>query len=218
MFEALDGTELGRRHALVGVDLPGTGGSRPLDRPLTLQVAAEHVAEVVSAEDARVIVGHSVGSIVASLAAYLPDSPIRTVLSLEGNLTAADAYFSGSAAGYDDAATFRAGLLARLGELAVDDPTISRYRDQVASADPQSIWELGCDTAEWSATRQPGEVLARSAETVRYLHNPSNTPEQSLRWLAENELTTIQLDGASHWAPVDQPDLTAQKLLDALAT
>ncbi|MDJ0960783.1 MAG: alpha/beta hydrolase [Acidimicrobiia bacterium] len=217
MFEALGDTVLGERYTILGVDLPGTGLSKPWAQRLTLQVAGELIAEVVHQEEATIIVGHSVGSVVASLAALTPDSSIRTVLSIEGNLTPADAYFSGSAAEYESAAAFRAAFLARLDEMAVDSPSVQRYREQVAAADPRSIWELGCDVAEWSRAQQPGDVLVRSADRVRYLFNPDNTPAESLDWLRDNEIVSIRLDGAGHWMAVDEPDLMAQKLLEAIA-
>jgi hypothetical protein len=101
--------------------------------------------------------------------------------------------------------------------MALESPTIQRYREQVAAADPRSIWELGCDVAEWSRSQQPGDVLVCSAERVRYLFNPDNTPAESLDWLRNNEITSIRLDGASHWMAVDQPERMAQKLLEAIA-
>ncbi len=217
MFEALGETVLGDRYAILAVDLPGTGLSSPRAERLTLFVAADLVADVVRQEAARVIAGHSVGSIVASLAAQVPGSSIHTVLSIEGNLTPADAYFSGSAAEYESAAEFHAAFLARLDEMSAGKPTIQRYREQVAAADPCSIWELGCDVAEWSRAQQPGDVLVSSAERVRYLYNPDNTPPESLDWLHDNEIVSIRIDGASHWGAVDQPDLMAQKLLEAIA-
>ena len=216
MFEALEPTPLGDRYSLVAVDLPGTGQSPPLDESLTLANAAALVADVAEREAASVIVGHSVGSIVASLAAKRPGSPIQTVLSIEGNLTLADAYFSGSAADYSSASSFREAFLARLDEMAVGNPTLGRYRDQVALADPQSIWELGCDTHRWSVEHHPGEVLASSAPDVHYLLNPDNSPTDSLDWLADGGIQQHRLDGASHWKAVDQPGGMARRLLAAL--
>lgn len=216
MFESLGSTVLGERYLLVGVDLPGTGRSLPLNEPLTLHKAAALVAGVAQQEESSVIVGHSVGSIVASLAASAPGSQIRSVLSIEGNLTLADAYFSGSAAKYSSAALFREAFLARLDDMATDNPTISRYRHQVALADPQSIWELGTDTHRWSQVYHPGEVLTSSATDIHYLYNRANTPADSLEWLADQTIPQHELDGASHWKAVDQPDLMAHHLLAAL--
>ncbi len=217
MFEALGVTVLGDEYAILGVDLPGTGLSSPREERLTLPVAADLVADVVRQEKATIIAAHSVGSIVASLAAQVSGSSIDTVLAIEGNLTPADAYFSGSAAEYESADVFHAAFLARLDGMTAANPAIERYREQVAAADPRSIWELGCDVADWSQSQQPGDVLVRSAERVRYLYNPNNTPAESRAWLRDNEIMSIRLDGASHWAAVDQPELLAHKLLEAIA-
>ncbi len=217
MFESLDETELGQRFSLIAVDLPGTGQSAPLERRLTLGAAADVVHDVAVRVGAKAIVGHSVGSIVASLVAQRPGNSIDTVVSIEGNLTLDDAYFSGSAAHYESASAFRNGFLERLDAMAVGIPTLTRYRNQIALADAQSIWELGSDTDTWSRRNHPGEVLARSASTVRYLYNPENTPAASLHWLDESDLATIRLDNASHWKAVDQPELMAEKTLQALA-
>jgi pimeloyl-ACP methyl ester carboxylesterase len=216
MFELLGSTELGRRFALHAVDLPGMGGSSPLDEPLTLDRAAAVVADVVNRTAARTIVGHSVGSIVASLAADAPDSSIDTVISIEGNLTPADAYFSGSAAQFESPDEFHAAFLARLSEMAADDEVVRRYRDQAAIADSTSIWEMGSDTHHFSRKQSPGEVLARSAEHVHYLYNPDKTPDDSIQWLREHELAATILEGTTHWPTVDQPNLIANTILDCL--
>ncbi|MEM9041041.1 MAG: alpha/beta hydrolase, partial [Actinomycetota bacterium] len=195
MFESLDRTALGQRYSLIAVDLPGTGRSAALDRRLTVSAAADAVREVAVRAGAKTIVGHSVGSIVASLVAPQTNS-IDTVISIEGNLTLDDAYFSGSAAEYESASTFRVRFLERLGAMAVDNPTLERYRDQIAIADAQSIWELGSDTDAWSRRNHPGEVLARSASRVSYLYNPENTPAASRRWLDESDRATLRLENA----------------------
>ncbi len=217
MFELLGSTELGRRFALHAVDLPGTGSSTTLDQPLTLDRAAALVADVVSQTSAQTIVGHSVGSIVASLAADTPGSSIDTVISIEGNLTPADAYFSGSAAQYESPDTFHAAFLARLAERAADDEVVRRYRDQAAIADPTSIWEMGSDTHRFSHEQSAGELLARCAKRVHYLYNPDNTPDDSIQWLRDHDLAATILEGTTHWPTVDQPDLVATKILDCLA-
>ncbi len=216
MFELLGSTELGRRFALHAVDLPGMGESSPLGEPLTLDRSAALVADVVHQTSARTIVGHSVGSIVASLAAYTPGSSIDTVISIEGNLTPADAYFSGSAAQYESPDGFRTAFLARLAEMAVDNDVVRGYRDRIAIADPISIWEMGGDTHHFSREQSPGEVLARSAEHVHYLYNPDNTPDDSIQWLREHEIAATILEGTSHWPTVDQPDLVANTILGCL--
>lgn len=217
MFEPLASTALGRRYSLVLPDLPGFGEATPVAGELSLEVCAELIDQVIRQDEARIVIGHSLGSIVASLAASQPASPIETIISIEGNLTPEDAYFSGSAAKYDDPESFRSAFLARLADMAVDNRTMARYRSEVAKADPKSLWELGCASHRFSTSRVPGEVLALSARQVHYMYNPDNTPKVTLEWLRKNPIPRTLLPGASHWKMVDQPDLLADKILAVLA-
>lgn len=175
----------------------------------TLQSLADCVHRQAKEQTASVIVAHSVASIIASLAAARPDSSISQIVSLEGNLTEEDAYFSGTAADYDEPYAFRHAFLARLHEMARNDQIIERYRKIVEKADPKALWQLGCDARAFSNTHVPGEILMRSAK-VSYIYNPENCPENSLAWLAENALPSTILPDASHWPSIDQPGQLAE--------
>ncbi len=215
MYSGLLETELASRYRLVPLDLPGFAGTSPLVGGTTLAALAEYVDEVARRENATVVIAHSVASIIASLAAGRDGSSVSTIISLEGNLTAEDAYFSGSAADYPDPATFRQAFLKRLEDMAMSQPIVGRYREIVATADPQALWELGCDARRFSEENVPGDVLRASAE-VCYLYNPDNCPESSLNWLRRSDVRGIRLDGASHWPSVDCPDLVSEKIIEAL--
>ncbi len=215
MFAALQDTALAQHYRLLPLDLPGFAGAPTLPGPTTLEALAEVVHETAVREGARVLVAHSVASIIASLAAAKSDSPVETIVSLEGNLTAEDAYFSGTAADYDDAEAFKAAFLARLEEMAETQPVIRRYAETVRQADPRALWELGCDARRFSETQVPGEVLRRAAEAI-YLYNPDNCATASLDWLARSGMKAAILEGASHWPSVDQPKALAQTMIDVL--
>lgn len=215
MFAPLQDTVLARHTRLAPLDLPGFAGTPALPGPTSLEALAEVVHETAVREDARVLVAHSVASIIASLAAGRRDSPVETIVSLEGNLTAEDAYFSGTAADYDDAESFKTAFLARLDEMAEAQPVVRRYAETVRQADPRALWELGCDARRFSETHIPGEVLRRAAEAI-YVYNPDNCATASLEWLKRSAMKTVILDGASHWPSVDQPQILAQRMLEAL--
>jgi pimeloyl-ACP methyl ester carboxylesterase len=215
MFIPLADTELASRHSLVMVDLPGFGNAAPLRTGTTLEALADVVHDIVEKEQAQFVVAHSVASIIVSLAARR-SSLIDTIISLEGNLTADDAYFSGTAADFDGADDFRRAFLARLDELAKDQPIIARYRSVVAKADPKAMWELGCDTRKFSAANVPGDVLIETAK-ICYLYNPTNCPKASLEWLQSHPIPKLRMDSATHWASVDQPRLVSKNILKAIA-
>lgn len=214
MFQPLQETRLHTIHELISFNLPGFGSPR-LSETTTLARLAEVVDDYAREIDSRVIVAHSVASIVASLAALRPDSSIETVLSLEGNLTADDAYFSGTAADFDNPSTFRTHFLARLDSMVPDQPIIARYRDNVEQADPSALWELGTDARRFSEQNVPGETLSQVPSAV-YLYNPANVPQASLDWLKIHALPRVVLEGASHWASVDQPQQLSEKIIEVL--
>nr|WP_070958812.1 alpha/beta hydrolase [Hyphomonas sp. Mor2] len=215
MFDAL--VEAANRTSLqfVPINLPGFGAPFPDRQKADLDSLAGALVERVAAEGAQIVLAHSVASIIASVAARRPQSPIQTILSLEGNLTAEDAYFSGTAADYASPDAFKPAFLDRLQGLAESDPIIARYRGVVANADPRAMWELGCDAYAFSQKNCPGQWLLTAARSA-YLYSPSNLPERSLSWLEDTPLPRFELPGASHWASVDQPELLASKIAEAL--
>lgn len=214
MFEGLADTHLAHSYRLLPINLPGFGAP-PLAETTTLEALAQTVSDAAVKNGAEIIVAHSVASIIASLAASRPDSPLTTILSLEGNITAEDAYFSGTAADYDNPAAFCAAFIERLDEMAKTARTIRRYRDQVLKADRLALWQLGIDARRFSDEHVPGAVLQEAAK-VTYLYNPDNCPSSTLRWLEENKMDRIVLENATHWTSVDQPELLADKIAEAL--
>jgi pimeloyl-ACP methyl ester carboxylesterase len=216
MFADLAGSSLSSFIEVVPFDLPGFGAPALNEDPTTLGSMARVVDAKARDSGARVVLAHSVASIIASLAALREGSPIEVILSLEGNLTAEDAYFSGTAASYDTPAAFRSAFLARLAEMADDQPIIARYHDVVEKADPIALWQLGKDAHEFSQDHVPGEVLARAANAT-YLFNPANLPMPSLCWLNDHDMRRIELQRASHWASIDKPDLLAESIMSALS-
>lgn len=213
MFDGLSNTTLARQYALIPYDLPGFGAP-PLARETSLDALADALAAEARRTGATIVLAHSVASIIASLA-LAKDSPLSMILSVEGNITADDAYFSGTAADYDDPASFRAAFLSRMAEKAQTSPIFARYHDAVAKADPKALWQLGRDARRFSDTHHPGEVLVASGK-VSYLFDDPNCPQSTLDWLSSHDIDTRRLTGASHWPSIDAPDLLSAECLKAI--
>ena len=212
MFDGLRNTAEADRIDFAPLDLPGFDTDALAET--NLETLAEVVLDVCRKRGASTLMAHSVASIIASLAAEKSQGDIQNIISLEGNLTADDAYFSGTAADFDNPDEFLAAFLERLS--GNDDPIIAAYRDRVALADVNALWKLGCDARRFSTHHSPGDFLARSAR-ILYLHNPENCPDASIAWLEKHGLENVLLKGASHWPTIDQPGrvaaLTAQFLM-----
>jgi pimeloyl-ACP methyl ester carboxylesterase len=141
---------------------------------------------------------------------------VDTVISLEGNLTQADAYFTGMAEEYDTPESFREAFLCRLDEASHHDPILARYRSRIVRVDPHALWILGNEVVAYSQRTTPGDALSKAGR-AHYLYNPSNCPEPSLEWLAASGMPATRLPGASHWATLDAPRVVAQAVRTALA-
>lgn len=215
MFTGLSETSLVNAYDLIAIDLPGFGAPGS-NAETTLDSLGKYISAKATEFAAEVVVAHSVASIIASLAANEPDSPITTILSLEGNITADDAYFSGTAAGYDDPNAFKSAFLARLKKMSESQPIIKRYHSVVSKADPIALWQLGSDAHRFSSKQVPGELLISSANAT-YFYNPDNCPQSTLEWLKKNPIEKITLDHATHWVSVSEPNLLSEKILSVMA-
>ena len=215
MFDPLVQVGANGEAQFLPISLPGFGAPVPDQQSTSLESLATYLVNRASETGADCVLAHSVASIVASIAANRPGSPLSSVLSLEGNLTPEDAYFSGTAALYEAPAAFRSAFLDRLDAMAKEEPVLDRYRRIVEKANPQALWELGCDADNFSREQSPGELL-QSVKNAAYLYNPENVPKRSLDWLEANALSRFELPGASHWASVDKPQLLAQKISEIL--
>lgn len=214
MFDALVAEPIADTHQILPLDLPGFGLPAMTDGT-SLEKLARFVAARAAETGATIIAAHSVASIIASLAARMPGSRITRILSLEGNITAEDAYFSGTAADFDDPQSFRSAFLSRLADMSVGSPIFQRYRGVVAKADPTALWQLGIDARRFSAQSVPGEVLSSAAD-VTYFYNPVNCPQTTLDWLAVNPMGRVVLKDASHWPSVDAPRMLSERMAEVL--
>ncbi|MEM8813752.1 MAG: alpha/beta hydrolase [Pseudomonadota bacterium] len=221
MFSSLLATPAANRVRFEPFDLPGFGA--PALPETSLDTLAKSVSDHCRALGARIVVAHSVASIVASLAAVRDRTEgmrnaIGRIVSLEGNLTPEDAYFSGTAADYDDPLAFREAFLSRLDQMVagggVFASILAGYRKRVETADSKALWDLGRDARAFGRKRVPGDLLKGSAD-VTYLFNPDNCPPSSLDYLMQADLKAVELRGASHWPTIDRAEAVAELIAEA---
>lgn len=216
MFRPLFDTELADRYRLLAVDLPGFGASPGRESVGTISEHAEALAALLdkAAPDGRIgLVGHSVASPIAvETVARLAKPPLGLV-SIEGNLTAEDAYFSGLAADYESPSAFKAAFLERVWEMARTQPILRRYHAGAVMADARAMWHLGRDAKRVSVGDRPGQALAAVSVPILYYWSPDNTAEATRDWIAASGIANRQFSGSSHWPSVDQPEDTAEVIM-----
>lgn len=186
-------------HRFDVVDLPGIGGGAALPT-VTMAAFADYVAARVDREVRPVVlVGHSLGSALAVAAAAGRPAAVAGVLSIEGNLTADDGYFSATAARHDDAMSFLAALTSQVRELVVRGEAPPSFLDSVTAADPMTLWALGRDSAQHGVGDGFGQAYRALEKPKRYLWSARSTPEETQRYLRAHHLDAVELPGGGHW-------------------
>jgi len=213
-FTPLFETPLADSFRLIAVDLPGFGASPPRDDVRTIAQHAKVVAalaDAVSSTDPVGLVGHSIGSMIAVEAASQLGQRFGGLFSIEGNLTAEDAYFSGRAADFDDPHAFKGRLLDDLWTMAQTQPILRRFHGTMTLADPVTMWTLGCDARRLSIGDAPGQAYL-SVQPSLYYWSPHSTAENTREWIARSGMANLQFTEASHWPTIDQPAATARAI------
>jgi len=203
----------------VAPDLPGHGGSPPLDA-YTFDGFAAAVAGIVPPGDRVVVLGHSLGGVVGlALASGRFPVPVQAVIGLGikvvwtgEDLDRAQALARRPLAWFasrDEAAARYLRVSGLAGLLPAGDPAVDAgLREQ------EGQWRLAMDPGTFAVgAPDMAQLLAESQAPVtlaRGEHDPMNTGEQ----LAQLGAPTVTLPGLGHNAHVENPGLSIA-LLDS---
>jgi pimeloyl-ACP methyl ester carboxylesterase len=212
--EVMD-SQLGSRFDLYAPDFPGFGAS-PVRRDSTsLEAAADAMIALVDATTATgglYLVAHSVASVVATWMAQRLGDRVNAVFSVEGNLTAEDAYFTGQAVEYDSPDDFKRNFLSQLDELAADDAAFSRYFAAASLAQPEALMGWGHSVARLGDAA--GEQFAALECPKLYYWSDGDPPGYRSSFIADAALPNRQYPGDSHWPMIDQPERCSSDIAD----
>jgi pimeloyl-ACP methyl ester carboxylesterase len=186
-------------------DFPGFGASPPRPTGLTVEQAAQVCHDLIvnfSLPRRIVLVGHSVAGIAATRTALMPDCTPALVISVEGNLTLADAYFSGQAANFEEPESFYGWFQSRILERARDDEIFRRYSCSLQFSDPRTLWTLGRSVLSYPSPGQ--DFLSLTCPSI-YYWDPGSTTDDAKEFLASRHLRQRKLEGLGHWPMVKSP-------------
>jgi pimeloyl-ACP methyl ester carboxylesterase len=202
----------GWRH--VRPDLPGYGRSR---RPAVVRGLAEVAADLTAWLAARgrpaVIVGHSMGGVIAAMIAEGRPGWLRGVVNVEGNVTIGDCTFSGRAAAQEVEAFASGGFAAMrawVHDGGVADRALRGYHVSMCLADAAVFHRHSAELVAWS---RDGTAAARIAgcdvPTLFIAGAPGGVCDASRVALDAAGVAVRACAPAGHWPFVDQVEAFA---------
>lgn len=216
LFEPLFSCELAKRYRLVSVDLWGFGASPRRSGVNTVTEHAHALAELIvnyiPKEQTVGLVGHSIAATICVKIAEELGDRISGLFSVEGNLTPADAFFTGKATDYDDPHEFKREFLKQVWELGLNSNTYRRYYAGAAVADATAMWRLGCDAKRISIDNEPGKSYKDMTQLSLYYWSKASTPKTTRKWIERSGINNQIYTGAGHWPSLEQPNKTANAI------
>lgn len=218
--EAFD-SPLSERYRLFVPDLPGFGASPPRESAQSLDGQAYVLAGLVdrlSSQRPVILIGHSMGSLIAvRLAQQQAGTRVVGLVSIEGNLTPADAFLTGKTAEYagpeDFALGFRRYIVSQLGE----ETALYRYYASLWFADPRTLWNLGRDTARESRSGEAGQRFLQLECRKLYCWGEASLGSETRNFLGNNGLRSRKFATSGHWPMIDEPAAFYTALAEDLA-
>ncbi|MEO1083362.1 MAG: alpha/beta hydrolase [Acidobacteriota bacterium] len=220
----------------VAVDLIGYGRSAWSEQPFGLEQHAASIELLIEKLGLGpvVLLGHSMGSVIALILAERGRIEIVGVLDVEGNVTLDDCTFSSQAEAMAEEAwcgrgygTFLETLhgMAAEGEAAAragDDskeraPVMRAYAASCHYADPRTLYLDSVELVRGSKTEQLAARRGAVEVPMVYFHGaPRGTSAKSLGQLEDAGIRCVPFEPAGHWLFLDQHDAFVDAMVEAL--
>lgn len=201
-------------------DLAGYGRSQPGCNPLSLGGHAERLMSWATA-DPLVLVGHSMGGVIAQIMCERYPDRIAGFINVEGNVSIHDCVYSNQAAPFSEQEFLDTGFQKICGRVAVQkEPALQIYCNSLIMCRPETFYANSCELVEVSQKEQLAQRMAAlSIPTVYLLGEPGGTGAYSQGLLKEAGISVKAIHPAGHWVFIDRPGqfvAAVKAFLDAL--
>lgn len=205
-FESTVARLPGYTHVLV--DLPGCGRSPWPEHAPSIDEVVEGVATWLTGDPPAVLIGHSLGGVMATLVAER--TPVRGVIDVDGNISRDDCTFSARAAAYsldDFLAHGFAALRDDVFAAAARHAGERAYHAALSFASPRVFHRHGIELVALSESGTLAPRLAALGPHALFIAGvPDGICAESRALLARHGVATALIEPAGHWVYLDQPD------------
>jgi pimeloyl-ACP methyl ester carboxylesterase len=190
-------------------DLPGFGVSPFQPERMSLEGATEVILSLInvfSYNKAVLLVGHSLGSVIATRVAGKLGEAVKGVFSIEGNLTRSDGYFSAQAADFQKADAFYRYFLDLIYKKSANNEAYQRYLASVRFAVPEAMMGWGRSSFHLGESGRHGFDFVSLKCQKTYYWSMESTPEETRDFIVKYHIPNRQYTGAGHWPMIEIPD------------
>ncbi len=178
---------------------------------IALEAGAERIAEWIVANVSRpvVLVGHSMGGVIAQLLAEKHPELVAKLVDIEGNISRDDCMFSGTAVAYSLDAFVAHGFAERKSALMRDaDHRTRRYAERLDTCAATTYYAFAEPLVRISQEETLAARLAELPMPALYVYGQDlgrGISERSREMLRHNGVCVAPVEHAGHWVYLDQP-------------
>ncbi|MFA6002710.1 MAG: alpha/beta hydrolase [Elusimicrobiota bacterium] len=198
------------RYTLMALDFPGCGGTAyPPDAEYGMDDLAAITGLFIErlSLEAPVLVGHSMGGLVALLYAHEHPDRVAGLVNVEGNLAAEDCFVSQGISEQDPTYFQTIGLPDMIADLdASGNPGFRRLAATLRSgSDPRAMHDYAPSLVRHSKSGRllPYFVAARMPKL--FVYGSQNQGLSYIPWLAQNRVPTAKIPKSDHFPGYDNP-------------
>jgi len=165
-----------------------------------------------------VVVGHSMGGVLAILVAE--QLAVRGLIDVEGNLSRGDCTFSARALAAGRVAFRTHGFAALRDEmLASSDPALRGYGVAISQTSDATFYSDAEDLVRLAVAEELAPRLAALACPSLFISgSPGGICERSQQLLAAHAIPHVRIAPSGHWPFLDQPDAFATAVANFVAS
>lgn len=207
-FREAFSSPLARRFNLFVPDFPGFGASPYQRRYADLPAVTDLLKRMIRKFSGRKPIGliaHSLGGVIGTWICEQLKSQMIAYVSVEGNLTRSDTFFSGLAAKASSAEKFYRDFLREIYRRGANDEALQRYFASLRFCDPRALSGWGRSGVKATGDDRSGREFAVLPCPKIYFWGDQSAPRESLDFLKTHSLNNRCFKGAGHWPMIDRP-------------